>query len=156
MQRLIFAIVLSALFPALGLAQSAKDSWDNLKQLQAGQKIQVVDMNWKSFKGELIAVTDEGISLQVKKDEISVERQNVLRVSDRERTRRGRNAVIGAMCGGLLGLVVGLVNPSDELGAAPSAVLSAASLGGIGAGVGAAVPGHPTIYRAKSPRESRQ
>jgi len=111
-----------------------------------------------TIEGQL--VTKEGISDVVlsgtRKDEISVERQNVLRVSDRERTRRGRNAVIGAMCGGLLGLVVGLVNPSDELGAAPSAVLSAASLGGIGAGVGAAVPGHPTIYRAKSPRESRQ
>jgi|SRR2546427_778546 len=60
-----------------------------LEQLQVGQKIEVIDMNLKSLKGTLTAVSEEAISLRTKQGELSVERANVFRLSDREHTRRG-------------------------------------------------------------------
>ncbi len=64
MNRTILSISLLLLLPALSLAQSGTDSWDNLKQLQPGQKIEVVDSSMKSLKGEFLSVTEEAISLR--------------------------------------------------------------------------------------------
>ena len=53
MQRLIGGMLILALVPGLGLAQSAKDSWDNLKLLQPGQRIEVVDTSDEVAPGSL-------------------------------------------------------------------------------------------------------
>jgi len=47
MRKAILVLVFLLLVPAFALAQSAKDSWGNLKQLRAGQKIEVVDTSMK-------------------------------------------------------------------------------------------------------------
>jgi len=38
MRKLILGLILSILTPRLVSGQTAKDSWDNLKQLRSGQK----------------------------------------------------------------------------------------------------------------------
>ena len=69
MKKLIFVLLVSLLSSGLSIA-ATKDSenWDNLKQLRAGDKIEVIDQSLKSFRGTLVSVSDEAISLQSKKD----------------------------------------------------------------------------------------
>jgi hypothetical protein len=140
------------------MAQSAKDSWDDLKQLRPAQKIEVVDTTMKTLKGAFVPVSDAAISLDAGKGEESVERQNVLRVSTRGEGHRGRNALIGLAVGAGAGVVVAVVSP--ELGTGKCAQGSCVDAGTVsmvgfwggvlGAGLGAAIPtgGRHDVYRA--------
>ena len=104
--------LLMAIFSlSLQAQQPGKDSWDNLNRLQAGQKIQLVQMDLKSLKGQFLGFTDEMISLRVKKDEVAVPREDVFRVSFRGKPKRGQNALlmmgVGAGLGAISGAAVG-------------------------------------------------
>ena len=140
----IFSVSLQAQEPG-------KQSWDNLNRLQAGQKIQLVQMDMKSLKGTFLGFTDEMISLRVNKDEVAVRREDVLRVSLRGKRRRGVSALLGAGLGLVLGGTIGAAagaGSGEVIHTAVGAWLGA----GVGAGVGAAVPfigGNETIYRVK-------
>ena len=153
MRKLIVAIGASLLLAGQLLAQTGQDSWDNLKALGVGERIQVVDQKLKSLTGTFVAVTEEAISFQVGQDSVTVQRPEVLRVSSRERTRRGRNALIGLGIGAAAGVAIGVLSAASDpettereypLAAVGGAVL----FGGVGAGVGAAIPSYPTIYRS--------
>ena len=152
MRRLTWMVTF--LMPALCLGQTTEQSWDNLKQLRVGEKIEVVDMNLKSVVGALVNVSEEGISLRAQKaaDLVTVERAKVYRVTSRESSKRLRNALIGAaIVGGLVAIPAGLKagissNEGNSCGACVAVIAAGA---GAGAGLGAAVPGYPTIYRAK-------
>ena len=154
MKRLLWGMLILVLVPLPSSAQTARDSWDNLKQLQPGQRIEVVDMNLKSVVGALVNVSEEGISLRAQKaaDLVTVERAKVYRVTSRESSKRLRNALIGAaIVGGLVAIPAGLKagissNEGNSCGACVAVIAAGA---GAGAGLGAAVPGYPTIYRAK-------
>ena len=149
MQRLLSAILALVMAPVASSAQAPKDSWQNLKQLQAGHKIKVVDMSLKAWEGRLVRVSDEAITIQAKQQEVTVERANVFRVTDLQRSRRGRNAVIGLLAGAL---IYAAANPGS--GDDAEHALSIAFMGGIGAAVGAAIPHpRPTIYRTKDKQE---
>ena len=71
---------------ALAAKEPREQSWENLRQLQGGRKVQVVQMNLKSLKGTLLAVSEEAISLRVKQNEVTVPRPDVLRVSSLEQS----------------------------------------------------------------------
>src|SRR3990170_999623 len=109
MQRMLSAILIALLAPAFGFSQEARDSWDSLKQLQPGHKIKIVDMSLKSWDGRLLSVSDEAITIREKQkqQEITVERAKVFRVTDLQRSRRARSALIGLAIGASLGAVVG-------------------------------------------------
>ena len=155
MQRLLWGMLILVLVPLPSSAQTARDSWDNLKQLQPGQRIEVVDMNLKSVVGALVNVSEEGISLRAQKaaDLVTVERAKVYRVTSRESSKRLRNALIGAAIGGgLMAIPAGIsaVICSNEGGICAGTIAGFIAVGaGAGAGLGAAVPGYQTIYRAK-------
>jgi hypothetical protein len=146
------------------MAQSAKDSWNDLKQLRPAQKIEVVDTTMKTLKGAFVSVSDEAISLEAGKGEESVERQNVPRVSTRGKGHRGRNALIGLAAGASAGVIVAVASP--ELGTGRCAQGSCVDAGTVcmvgfwggvlGVGLGAAMPtgGWHDVYRAETkPRE---
>ena len=139
--------MLMALFSvSLRAQQPGKDSWDNLNRLQAGQKIQVVQMNMKSLKGNFLGFSDEMISLRVKNDEVAVPREEVLRVSLGGKPKRGRNTLIIAGVGAAVGAGF------HETGETGVFMLVFAPIGaGVGAAVGAAAPfaSYETIYQAK-------
>ena len=143
------------LIPALVMAQSAKESWDSLKQLRPGEKIEVVDKSMKSFGGHFVAVSEEAITLKVGKKQESVERAKVVRVSVRDTSHRTRNMLIGTAIGAGAGLAiaipVGLLCSNEgncrDTGGAGAAVV-VAGLGAAGAGLGA-VPSNRTVYRAE-------
>ena len=150
MGRLLLTIVMLALAPMASSAQSRQDSWENLKQLQPGHKIRVVDTDLKSWDGSLVSVSDEAIAIREKRkqQEITVERAKVFRVTDLQRSRRGRNALIGLLIGGAIGVPIGAAKSSD-LPPSFGALIMFGLLGGPGAAVGALVPSHPTVYRAQ-------
>ncbi len=162
--RLWILPMLMALFSlSLQAQQPGKDSWDNLNRLQAGQKIKLVQMDLKSLKGQFLGFTDEMISLRIKKDEVAVPREDVLRVSLRGKGKRGKSALVGAGLGAVLGAISGAAVGADfnEAGETGVSMLVFTPIGaGVGAAVGAAVPfilSYQTIYRAtkKKPGKAR-
>lgn len=151
MQKLILTILALALTPVGCWAETPKDSWENLKQLQPGHKIKVVDKSLKSWDGRLVSVTDEAITIREKwkQQEVSVERANVLRVTDLERSKRGRNALIGLAIGTALGAAI--IGNEDDIVPWGKAVIAIGIFGAPGAGIGAAIPyTRPSIYRSKN------
>jgi len=149
------------LLPLLVSAQDARESWDNLKQLQVGQKIEVVDMNLKSVKGTFTSFSGEAISLQTKQDQVTVARADVLRVSDREHSKRLRNALLGGAIGAGIGLAAEEVGTrraqpiSKYRGEYRAIGLILVPIGaGAGVGLGAACPSFRTIYRAEARRSA--
>ena len=108
-------------------------------------------MNMKSLKGTFLAVSDEALSLQVKDEEVAIQRPDVFRVMSRETNKRSRNALIGLCIGGAAGVAAGAAagagyHKSGETGLF---MLVFTPIGaGVGAGIGAAIPSHPSIYRA--------
>ena len=148
MRKLLLAILVLALAPAAVSAQTQKDGWDYLKQLKPGHKIKVVDMDLKAWEGKLVSVSDDAITIREKRkqQEIIVERGRVLRVMDLERSHRARNAAIGFLTGALLFAAATAGEGGDDAERA----LFIGLFGGIGAGVGAAIPHpRPTIYGTK-------
>ena len=134
-------------------AQSPKEQWSNLNRLKVGQGIEVIESNVKSHSGRFVAVTDESISLQEKGSDVSIKREDVVRVSTSSVPRRGEHAVIGLVVGGGIGAAVGALAGSSHgfLGGSSRGI---AALVGIaigapsGALVGAVIPAHTTVYRA--------
>jgi hypothetical protein len=159
MRRLIMAALFLAVAPGVGFARQGEENWENLKQLQVGQKIEVVDMTMKSLTGTFVSFSDEGISLRHRGGDVAVQRPDVLRVTLQGHTKRIRNVLIGAAIGAGAGAAFAHWLGAGECpGSQNCTTVTSASIGvstGIGAGVGALFPGYQTIYRAKLRRGSR-
>ncbi len=130
--------------------RSIKASWENLRQLQVGQKIAVVDANMKSLQGTFLEFSAEAITIRHKDNPVSISRSNVVRVSSREHSKRLRNALIGLVIGGATGIGVAAVMGKGDSEARAIYTLVALPVGlGVGGALGAAFPGFQTIYRAR-------
>lgn len=166
--RLVIAIGLVGCLLALPLAEAIASQkaqlpaepdtsdWNNLRQLRIGDKVELVRMNLSKHKGRVLAWTEEAISLRIKGQDVTIPRKDVYRVTWLSKSKRGRNALIGLVVGAGVGAVFGAtvtfgdLSPDDPgyMTAAEAAVATSLFFGGIGAGVGAAFPSHPTLYRA--------
>jgi predicted membrane metal-binding protein len=151
---LILALGFVLCIPCAALAQSNKSAWENLNTLQAGHKIEVVEMNSKKVSGAFVSVTDAGISLQVEGGEQTIARQDVRVVKLMENKHRLRNAAVGAAIGAGAGAGAGAAvgrgngNSGGFDFAAQGAGIGAGAGAVIGAIVGALLPCHDTVYRA--------
>jgi small nuclear ribonucleoprotein (snRNP)-like protein len=140
-------------------SKSTQANWENLKQLAPGQEVQVVLNDAKSYRGQLQTVGDDALVLRLAMGEQTFARQNVLRVSTRGKSHRGRNALIGLAVGAGAGVIVAVASP--ELGTGKCAQGSCVDAGTVsmvgfwggvlGAGLGAAIPtrGWHDVYRAR-------
>jgi hypothetical protein len=151
MERVKPVLLFLVLVPVLGMAQSAQDSWDTLKQLRPGQKIEVVDTSMKSLRGPFVSVSEEAITIEAGKSQESIERAKVVRVSVRDNSHRARNMLLGAGILGGIALAVAIIplgassNEGNSCGECVAVI--AAGFGG-GAAIGA-LPGSRTVYRIK-------
>jgi len=135
-------------------AKQSVTSWENLRRLRPGQKIQVVQTDLKSWSGPFVSFSAESVALKAAEGDRTVPRAQVLRVS-LHGGKRLRNALIGAAIGGGAGAGIGAAaggcstRPWAFCG---SRGLTAAAVGLIGAlaggGAGAAIPGSTVLYRA--------
>ena len=106
MRRRLFLICVLGLCCA-SWARLDQTFWANLTALQAGQKIQVVDMNSKKHSGTFVNVTDTLISYQETAGEQTVQKQDVRSVKVVENKHRVRNTLVGMGLGGAVGAGVG-------------------------------------------------
>jgi outer membrane lipoprotein SlyB len=134
--------------PCASWAQNNPTSWENLKTLRAGEKIQLLEMNSsKEVSGMFLNVSDAAISLQDKAGQQTVPRQDVRRVKLMKSQHRLRNALIGAGVGAGVFAGIGAAHSDSSWRIVAAAI--GAVVGGLGgAVVGALVPSHKTIYRA--------
>lgn len=152
-------VAIALLEPALMLAKDGNlTSWQNLKQLAAGQEIEITKTQGKPVRGAFIGFADQSISLREKQQEIAIPRADVARVQLRP-AKRGRYLWIGAAVGAGAGAGVGLgigesvANESggDFKNLKPAITAVSAGLGAlVGAVIGSTLCGrHTTIYIAR-------
>jgi hypothetical protein len=149
-QLVTIAVILGMLsLPLYGAADGSNpvQSWDNLKQLNSGTRIQVEDMNRDSVKGKLIGVTDETLTFRTSKGEKSLNRADVYKVKNRDQNHHVRNGLIGMAVGAaILGAIAvgSSSNCQNCTNGAGGAAVGGAALGAIGFAFGS----HKTIYKA--------
>ena len=139
--------------PAALWAQKQQGSWSDLNRLKAGQGIEVIESRMQRHTGEFVNVTDQVLTLQAGGADLSIKREDIVRVSTSSGPRRGEHTVIGLLVGGAIGAGIGALAGSSHgfLGASDRGI---AALVGIvigapsGALVGAMIPAHSTVYRA--------
>jgi hypothetical protein len=155
MRKLLVLICLLAM-PGASWAQSNPASWDNLKALQAGEKIRVAQTNSKTVSGPLVSVSDAAISVEGEGGPQTVQRHDVRSVKLAKHGHRLRNALIGGGIGAGSAAILGAaIDPpcknADEFCFGPTQGQNAgifAVLGFvIGGVIGALIPSHATIYR---------
>src|SRR5712692_1630792 len=145
------------LIPCTLRAQDKKDDWKALYGLRSGEKIELIETGMKKHVGTFSTVTEEAIQLREGSNDIGIRKENVARVTLLEKSHRGRNALILGAVGAGAGAGIGAAtsrcsNSTDTFcGLGRSIAVGFGGLVGLagGAGVGAAIPSHPTIYRAE-------
>ena len=152
MSRVLAALVLFLGIPAALAAQTQRGSWSDLNGLKAGQGIEVVESSMKSHSGKFVTVTDEFLSLKEHGTEVTIKREDVVRVSTSSGAKRGAHAVIGLVIGGVVGAGIGALAGSSHgfLGGSSRGITALVGLvigAPSGAAVGALLPAHTTIYQ---------
>lgn len=129
-------------------AQTGHSTWENLSQLKVDQKIKIVETSGTKHSVYFLSVSDSAIRFRENIGERSIERSAIRSVKLTD-PRRGRNALIGMGLGAAGGAALGAATTSSEgiiggrgFGAFAVGILGAA----IGAGTGAILPTHKTIY----------
>ncbi len=151
--RACLVLVLVLGLPAALCAQKQQGSWSDLRGLRVGQGIEVIEASMKRHGGQFVSVNDDVLTLQEKSSDVSVKREDVVRVSTASGARRGEHAVIGLVAGGLIGAAIGAASGSSTgfLGGSSrglTALVGIAIGAPSGAAVGATIPAHATVYRA--------
>ncbi len=134
--------------------QGEKGNWDNVKQLAEGQEIKVVLNGAKAYRGHFLSVTDEAVRVALPTGPVTFTREEIVRVSSKAGSHRGRNAAIGAAIGFGSGFAMGAGYCSGSSRGDCVAIAGTylgALLAGGGAGVGALLPSEAwrDVYRAR-------
>jgi hypothetical protein len=145
--------------PVLSHAQTNRNSWDSLSTLHAGQRIEVVERNLQKHRGTFSTVTDEAIQLREGNSDVGIKREDVMRVTLLDESHRLRNALILGGAGAGTGAGIGVAatrcsSPSGSFnfcGLGRGIAIGVGAVAGLagGAGIGAAIPSHPTVYRTE-------
>src|SRR6266480_5694848 len=147
------------LIPCWLRAQNKRDDGKALYDLRCGEKIELIETGMEKHVGTFSTVTEEAIQLHEGSNDVGIRKENVARVTVLEKSHRLRNAaILGVVCAGAgAGIGAAASRCSNSNGSfnlcgigrgAEVAIAAVVGLAG-GAGVGAAVPSHPTIDRAE-------
>jgi len=133
---------------AFGIAHAAEKTWDSLGRLNAGARVEVFTAD-RAAKGEFVSSSTESLTIRTSSGEQKFARPEVVRVISRTQSKRLRNILIGAGAGIAIGLVTDqtlgtrLRNEGNLDNAALIWTLPIAA----GAGIGAAIPSYPVVYK---------
>jgi hypothetical protein len=140
-------------------AQDKKGDWNALYGLSSGEKIELVETGMKRHVGTFSTVTEEVIQMREGSNDIGIRKENVARVTLLDKSHRLRNALILGFVGAGAGAGIAAAasrcsnsNTSFNLcGLGRGAEVAIGAVVGLtgGAGIGAAIPSHPTIFRAE-------
>jgi len=143
----------------LSWTQTNLASWANLSGLQAGQKIQIVDMNSKKHSGTFVSVSGTALDYQERAGEQTIQKQDLRSVKLMKNKHRLRNTLIGGAMGASAGAGIGAAtsHPCSLQGLCiqPIGKGGAAGIGAVvgfvgGAVVGVLLPSHAMIYKVNS------
>jgi hypothetical protein len=130
--------------------------WEKVEALEKGYPVTVKLDSGERFKASYVGFTDEAILLKRDSgEELEVPKAAVGKITSQSRDRNDglRNgAIIGALAGGAVGLIVPQFTEGDNNpgNVALSTALFAAMGMGVGVGVDAIVKGHEVLYQARS------
>lgn len=150
--RLIFSSVL-LLSLLTQVARAQENRWQNLAEINGGRQVDVIDRHLKKYSGKFVAFSDTDLKLLVKHQQISIARDEVYRVTAAGQNRK-RNFLLGLAVGAGAGLGLGAALMEREGGYAGAVAGTGIGFAGVGAGIGALVPSHKTIYRAEAVKEA--
>jgi len=132
-----------AMLPAFGA--EVNRSWETLVEtLKPGRRVVVVQHSRKQAEGELLSLTGESITVQMRGQALQVPRDDVFRV--RIADIRQKRTLIGLGIGAAVGVIAGLNLGTKSHGT--SAVVFGGLFGGIGAAAGGAIPIGKPLYEA--------
>jgi hypothetical protein len=149
----LIAIVLAE--PHAIAAGGKLKSWQNLRQLGAGQEIEVAKTNGEAVRGSFVAFAEQSISLRGRQRDITIAQAEVSRVQLRPAGHRRHGGWIGAAIGAGAGAGVGAGIAegvaTDFSNLRPAIIGVSAGVGAlVGAAIGSVIGGrHTTIYTAK-------
>jgi hypothetical protein len=154
MNRLALAILSVVSVSSLAVAAVKPDvaSWANLKQLARGQQVEVVLNNAESYRGQFASSTDNTLVLRLAGGEQTFARQDVLRVSTKGRSHRGRNALIGLGVGVGAGFALAAATARNDSEAHAIGLAVIPPVAGAAGAVGGALVhtgGWHDVYRAR-------
>lgn len=150
--HLIFSLFLLLLL-GMQAARAQENRWQNLAQIKAGKQVDVIDRHLKKYSGKFITFSEADLKLLVKDQQISIARDEVYRVTAAGQNRK-RNVLLGLGIGAGAGLGLGAALLEREGGYAGAVAGTGIGFAGLGAGIGAVVPSHKTVYRAEAVREA--
>lgn len=145
------ALVLAGLLTLarVSLAQEPPSSWKSLTQLKEGDRIEIINMEYKQIKVRFVSFSNDSISFRTGKGETAMKREDVYRVLTREKPRRAHSALVGICIGGGITGTLGGIAAKTSTGSVAAGVAAMVGAGvGIGALIGAALPVHTEVYRA--------
>jgi hypothetical protein len=140
-------------------AQDKNSDWKALYGLHSGEKIELRETGMKKHVGTFSTVTEEAIQMHEGSNYIGIPKENVARVIVLDKNHRLRNSLLfgGVGAGAGAGIATAATRCSSSnntfnfCGLGRSVAVAVGAVAGLvgGAGVGAAIPSHPTIYRAE-------
>ena len=143
------------LIPYSLCAQERTADWRALYGLRAGEKIELIETGMKKHVGTFSTVTEEMIQLREGSNDIGIRKESVVRVTALDKSHRLRNSLllggVGAGAGAGIGAAATTCSTNSFTGCWRGVAAGIGAVVGLlgGAGVGAAIPSHPTIYRAE-------
>jgi hypothetical protein len=153
--RITLSLICLLAIPCASAAQTNNASWTNLNGLQAGEKIQVVDINAKKHSGIFTSVSDSAISINTSKGQESVQKDEVRTVKLAKGSHRLRNSLIGLGVGAGVGAGIGAASGDSKSspleitrGMKAAAGSALGGLGGTLAGLLVPSGGSSAIYSA--------
>lgn len=152
MRKMVFLIFLLAA-SGVSLAQTNSASWQNLRTIGAGERIQVVEVSSVKHAGVFVNATDAAIVFRENSGERTIQKEDVRSVKLAKKGHRLRNTLIGAGvgAGAGAGITAGAWESGGFLGGRGVGAAVGAVIGGLGGAViGAVLPSHETIYSVKS------
>ena len=151
---------LLVLIPCSLCAHERKADWQALYGLHSGGKIELIETGMKKHVGIFSAVSEEAIEMREGSNDIGIRKESVVRVTVLDKSHRLRNSLLlgggGAGAGAGIGAAASRCSNANNtfnfcgLGRSVAVGIGAVAVLLGGAGVGAAIPSHPTIYRAEA------
>ena len=152
------------LIPCSLHAQDKTNDWKALYGLHSGERIELMETGLKKHVGTFSTVTEEAIQMREGSNDIGIAKENVARVTVLDKSHRLRNSLIFGAVGAGTGAGIATAattcsssnNTFNFCGLGRGVAVAIGAVAGLvgGAAVGAAIPSHPTIYRAESAKSN--
>jgi hypothetical protein len=147
-QRFLLSCLMTG-FVLAPLLQAQESQWQNLDQIKAGTKVEVVEQSLRSTSGRFVRVSETDLTvLDLQRREVVLPRDQVYRVTVSGKNRK-RNTLIGLAAGAAGGVAWAIAMRNTENWSGGDSAGLIGGCAGIGAGIGANLPVTKTVYRAE-------